>query len=550
MIPADQLTRELIESLSEAELRERVLIPLFRAMGFKNVHHYHGGSGEQGKDIVMWRDDALGVTECYSVVVVTRPISGKAEGGGSTAAKVFFQIRQSLGSEVRNLLKLSKHRVDHCWVVTSKTVKKEARESLANALGDTGRVVRIIDGDELWSLVERFLKGHLIKARIDELHETLKSTNKNLEIVANVGGGEKQIVIRAKDGKPLHFKPIFNFPDTPEGREAKAAYEAHIRNGVPVVIPGDCIADIEISDDLAPLLAAFPLGALALGPQTTGMEVVCDVVCTSIDGSDSALRAVRLRVDHYGAETITISNAHQSVPWRVELVVPRNASSGIVNFTFAMEGSNAKQQLEMVDFQVTLSEADRISFIRCDDGTEFVSGRTPSGLIQRPNEDVRLLLSKLYSIQQRTGCVLSLPHEISNDEFERVLTVAEIVETGEFRIPGGAVLNLPATRQLAENLINLEPDPNSMMWFQGQEEQVWDLFGVAVPVGKAIARFWGGAIVSEDIKRVAAELRDPSHVGAYRIRYQLPKDSEIVFTYRKFASEEERDRLKIFDDLP
>jgi hypothetical protein len=49
--------------MSEEQFRTAVLIPLFEAMGFHNVYHYHGGIGEKGKDIVMWKTGNMGQRE-------------------------------------------------------------------------------------------------------------------------------------------------------------------------------------------------------------------------------------------------------------------------------------------------------------------------------------------------------------------------------------------------------------------------------------------------------------------------------------------------------
>jgi len=49
------LTKQHLQNMKEADLRIQVLIPLFKAMGFKDVSHYHGGTGEQGKDITRSR---------------------------------------------------------------------------------------------------------------------------------------------------------------------------------------------------------------------------------------------------------------------------------------------------------------------------------------------------------------------------------------------------------------------------------------------------------------------------------------------------------------
>ena len=53
------LMRSELAALNEAELCLRVLIPLFKAMNFRDVHHYHGGSQEHDKDIVMWESGRL-----------------------------------------------------------------------------------------------------------------------------------------------------------------------------------------------------------------------------------------------------------------------------------------------------------------------------------------------------------------------------------------------------------------------------------------------------------------------------------------------------------
>jgi hypothetical protein len=51
---------ESLQSLNESELRENILIPLFKKMGYKDVRHWHGGILEQGKDSVMWKEGNLG----------------------------------------------------------------------------------------------------------------------------------------------------------------------------------------------------------------------------------------------------------------------------------------------------------------------------------------------------------------------------------------------------------------------------------------------------------------------------------------------------------
>ena len=63
------LKRASLKALKEDKLRAEVLIPLFRAMGFRDVFEHHGGSLEQGKDIVMWKPEELRHRVNYAIVV-------------------------------------------------------------------------------------------------------------------------------------------------------------------------------------------------------------------------------------------------------------------------------------------------------------------------------------------------------------------------------------------------------------------------------------------------------------------------------------------------
>jgi hypothetical protein len=89
-------TRAALEALTEDDLRNEVLIPLFRRMGFHDVRHNHG-SIELGKDIVMWAPDALRMREDYAVVAKRGKISGRSS-GASSASEVASQVRRALGS--------------------------------------------------------------------------------------------------------------------------------------------------------------------------------------------------------------------------------------------------------------------------------------------------------------------------------------------------------------------------------------------------------------------------------------------------------------------
>ncbi len=61
--------KDQISKMDEAEFQTKVLIPLFRAMKFRDVTAFGGGNLERGKDIIMWKESDLGQRLNYGVVV-------------------------------------------------------------------------------------------------------------------------------------------------------------------------------------------------------------------------------------------------------------------------------------------------------------------------------------------------------------------------------------------------------------------------------------------------------------------------------------------------
>ena len=54
-------------------LKKEIVIPLLNGMGFKDVIDFHGGAGEQGKDIVCWKSDDLDNRTNYAIVLKSKP---------------------------------------------------------------------------------------------------------------------------------------------------------------------------------------------------------------------------------------------------------------------------------------------------------------------------------------------------------------------------------------------------------------------------------------------------------------------------------------------
>lgn len=196
--------------MSEADLRTRVLIPLFKAMGFNDVSHYHGGTGEQGKDITMWRANVLGDREYYAVVAKAGRITGEAKGKGS-AAEVQMQIAQALGSKFTDTADLSERRATRCWIVSSHEIRKEATESIKSALGHRASdgSVRFIGGDELWALIQQHQPERTIAQKLRAASEVLDNLSAHHRVITELHGQAIHLALEPPPASPAQcFQPV------------------------------------------------------------------------------------------------------------------------------------------------------------------------------------------------------------------------------------------------------------------------------------------------------------------------------------------------------
>jgi len=537
MIHPNQLTRASLLAMDEAQLRKGVLAPLFEAMGFRGVDEYHGGSGEQGKDFVMWKEDELEERVYYAVVVLADRISGKVVGGRTTASKVFFQIQQSFGSEFRTLLTLKPQTADRCWVVTSKEIKKEARDAIANALGDlTRKLVRLIDGDELWGLIERHLKPRLLFSKIEDAHEILGSVSDHYHLVAHIGGPRKVFTLRpkypgAEKDAPLYLTTKFQFPDTPAGRDAKQALVEHFRTGAPVEVRKEYIAHVEAPELLKSLLGEIEV--LGLGPAGSGNTTLCDVMIEPVEGSPATIQGVELAVVQAGTEQVTLSNRHQDIPWKLTLVIDQPSLQCTIDIKSNLENASLKQQLEALRFQTAAASGGMLRFTHFHTGRTIFGGPIASGMWPKAGHALIVILESLLKIEQRTGAAFDLPSSFPQELIQDIILLAEIVSTGEVS-SGGGTIKVSAGRELAEKMVReLKHRPDSGFYIKSFEDQHVELLGVDLNLGRRIVRAKGAYISPGEFRRLSRQLENPE-VDSFLVKVTVPKNSRIISHFPKW----------------
>lgn len=143
-----------IKELNENKLRNSVIIPLLKAMGFQNVHEFHG-STERGKDIIFSETTKFGDNKIHAIVVSTKDITGAVQDNNS-AYRILEQIEKSMNEKFTDKYFGRSVSPDRCMFITSGKIKNTAIDSIVGKLEkyNFNKLLRFIDCDRLIELVD------------------------------------------------------------------------------------------------------------------------------------------------------------------------------------------------------------------------------------------------------------------------------------------------------------------------------------------------------------------------------------------------------------
>lgn len=140
------------QALQENDLSQRVLVPLFRALGYTKVD-FHGGPYEDGKDLVCWKTDEIGDTQC-AVAQVKRCKPSAVASDPNSFSEVVNQLAQAAEKPVPHT-DGQQYLPSPVYFVTPFPVDTRALQSRFEGLAALrGARVKILDGPKLVALVE------------------------------------------------------------------------------------------------------------------------------------------------------------------------------------------------------------------------------------------------------------------------------------------------------------------------------------------------------------------------------------------------------------
>lgn len=328
-------TQASIQALREDDFTREVLVPLFEAMGYRDVRFHGGGILEQGKDMTMWLEHAVRGRTNFAGVVKAVAITGEAN-----TAMIVSQLRQAFAHPFRDGLTGDEHRVHECFVITSQPMRKEAVFTLRNVIdGETfGRYVAVLDGDAVWRLVVEHLAPRATLGALLEGYRRLSERSKYaVDVAMNNSGTE--FTIRPKEGGPIEV-PTLQFPDTPTGKLNKVAYDEFLRSGTPATLDLAAVDGLQGMGLLSELGVSADGGLLRVSRSSTPF-LIGELRCRGDEGAVVKIPGLVFAATG-GAEMLTITNSRQNVPLHFTFDTHFDAESGGIESASVTLNSNLR----------------------------------------------------------------------------------------------------------------------------------------------------------------------------------------------------------------
>jgi hypothetical protein len=553
-------SRAELKNMNEDTLRTKVLKPLLEELGYHDVFHYHGGQGEKGKDLIMWKPGDLGERVNYAIVVKAVRITGKAQVSTGTAGEVTMQIQQAFGHAFLDPITAEHQRISRCWVLSSHEISKEAIESIKAALSTTNldRNVTFINGDRLWQMVEDTFPDCAAFEKLRAATQIFETLDEDWRVAVSTAGGKNSFFIEPKDPnaqrEPLQL--TCSFKNNTAGQAKLKEAQAAIETGAPIVIEATHLQGLQMPPFLRNLIGDVNKLEFHANPQANPLPV--SVRVDSDDGTRLRIDNITLRAERIGTKEALFSNRQSALPWTLGVLFTFPNCQAVVQFAITIKTGNVHRLLEAARYWEVFSKPGALWVDSADTGLPLVQNRIQGA----PTTDtisthLMTLLEDLDFIQQKTASLLSLPKRaISGKEALHTHYVATLLRNGACSLKN-VLLSTTCTRENAQKMIgaNKEHTGKSLaICFLNRIEKV---FGQAVNLGPIAIHLAKARLTDSCINKLRTGLKsqkskrfgitfdslDDSPIQLFCLN-AIPKNAKLPPEVQKFVDDNVLDELK------
>jgi Domain of unknown function (DUF4365) len=237
-------------------------------------------------------------------------------------------------------------------------------------------------------------------------------------------------------GKTFQAKTTFSFPRTPDGIKLYEALKETVAVGEPVTIAGKYIKSWRLSSWFERLYGKVTPQEVRLAPKpgTEDIPVRLEIdTPEGVYGTPLALRRVK-----GGREGFTLSNEHQRVPARVQLVARREGQGARINLglTVTHPVPDVFQTRDATDLLLALGRGSKMRLVHRDTSAVIVESPVPQmfkGRSLASLEEWKPFIDKLCYVQSRIykhGIVRIRNGRVSNREASFVESFHTICRAG------------------------------------------------------------------------------------------------------------------------
>jgi hypothetical protein len=526
-------TREQILKMKEIPLQKEVLIPLFKKMGFRDVRP-HQGPGEIGKDIVMWKNEEIGRRMNYAVVVKAKKITGKVP-GSSSAGQVATQVQQCFGEDYLDSRTLEDCMVHQVFVVTSQEIIPQAKIAIRSILrrSNLDRATTFIDGEALWELIEEHFKDKTVLDMLTEVKQILDDADPDYRIVSTLRSNTISFSIEpkhpeAEEKRPLHISSRFSFPDTPEGLTKRLEFQRFLQTGSEVTIPNKYIEKFDIPDFMKKVLDPIQTGDYQVTMGTLPAVVLVKILMQCDDGEEAQLEYVPLVKIYEDDKRITLSNAGQLVPWRIELILNKEAREFLFNYKFSYGGVNVNWALQGLKFERAMAKGGVFKIKHLETGFDILTRTIEPGLFHEPNGHLIEIIEKLLFIQHKARIPIPAPtNDLPVTEVETIFLTAYKMESGSLE---AGDFTVQGDKEFAEDIIR-RIENNEPIFLRGISDEVVELLGVTIPMGKAIVTCHNAVLSNTALVELKKAVKSATAESRIPINFKASEDHQITVEY-------------------
>ncbi|MCJ0868556.1 hypothetical protein [Streptomyces sp. AP-93] len=361
----------------------------------------------------------------------------------------------------------------------------------------TGQLVAVSDGADA-------------VARVGETVTRLNETEPHYRFSVTAGPNGESISMEpaypgAETDRPTTLSLKAAFPDTPEGRDARAAWDQFLDFGDPVELTGDHLARVVLDLPAGLGIHNEPPHASALlrfGPrQVPGLSIPARAVIEDEDGRRLASLTVDLQVGHRGRRGAVATGTDRTGSLKIVLRLDQHDRTARTNLSLSpvpdMQPSDrlsllrfARQARPPHRFQLYLHNKPVGPSVPCGD----VSSKTISSSAL---DDEIALMEKLCEVQRRTGTPFGVPESVSPGDWANILLAHQLLAGQTAEVPPSlSQWTFPRPADLPPVAAALLAVGERVELSLSEPEFSLDICGHPVPLGAAEVTMPGSLITS------------------------------------------------------